>query len=169
MHMRIKIALLTAIVAVAAFGGIALATPGTQHEHRELAAVRAATARFHDVDAAIAAGYELGYLRNNGVRIITGCVSHPSLGAMGFHFFNKALVDDLDVDPMQPEALVYAPGPDGSSSWRPSSGSSRVRSGPTRRARPAHRACSACRCASWFLPSASTRTMRGSGSTTLPG
>ena len=113
MQTRIKVALFTAIIAVAALGGSALAAPGMQHEHRELAAVRAATARFHDVDAAIAAGYELGYLRNDGVRIITGCVSHPSLGAMGYHYFNKALVDDLDVDPAQPEAMVYAPGPDG--------------------------------------------------------
>jgi hypothetical protein len=113
MNMRIRIALLAAIIGVVAFGGSALATPGTQHEHQELAAVRAATARFHDVDAAIAAGYELGYLRNNGALIIAGCVSHPSLGAMGYHYFNKELVDDLAVDPMQPEALVYAPGANG--------------------------------------------------------
>src|SRR5688500_2656897 len=34
----------------------------------ELSEVRAATARFHDVDAAIAAGYELGYVNGAGVR-----------------------------------------------------------------------------------------------------
>jgi hypothetical protein len=113
MNTRVKIALLAAVIGVVTFGGSALATPGTQHEHMELAAVRAATARFHNVDAAIAAGYELGYRRNNDVQIITGCVSHPSLGAMGYHYFNKALVDDLHVDPVQPEALVYAPGPNG--------------------------------------------------------
>lgn len=114
MRPRIKLALAIAIVALAAFTSVVLATPGTQHEHRDLAALRQATARYHDVDAAIAAGYELGYRRNdNGAQIITGCVSHPSLGAMGYHYFNKALVDDLGVDPMQPEALVYAPGPNG--------------------------------------------------------
>jgi hypothetical protein len=113
MHTRFKIALLAAVIGVVAFGGSALATPGTQHQHQELAAIREATARFHNVDAALAAGYELGYRRNNGAQIITGCVKHPTLGAMGYHYFNKALVDNLAVDPMQPEALVYAPGPDG--------------------------------------------------------
>lgn len=114
MQTRFRLAFLVAFVGLTAFGGTVLATPGTQDEHRELAALRAATAQFHSVDAAIAAGYELGYLRNNGARIITGCVAHPTLGAMGYHYFNKELVDDLDVDPMQPEALVYAPGPNGS-------------------------------------------------------
>jgi hypothetical protein len=82
----------------------------------ELAGLRQATARFHDLDAAIAAGYELGYLRNNGTRIITGCVANvanPAAGAMGYHYFNKALVDDVAVDPLQPEVLVYAPTDDG--------------------------------------------------------
>ena len=113
MHTRIKLALLAAIIGATALAGSALAAPGTQHEHRELAAIRAATARFHSVEAAVAAGYELGYRRNDGTRIITGCVANLSLGGMGYHYFNKALVDDLDVDPLQPEALVYAPGPNG--------------------------------------------------------
>ena len=79
----------------------------------ELAELRQATARFHDLDAALAAGYELGYLRNNGVRIITGCVASPTAGAMGYHYFSKALVDDVTVDPLKPEVLVYAPTDDG--------------------------------------------------------
>ena len=79
----------------------------------ELAPVRAATAQFHDLDAAIAAGYELGYVNGNGVRIITGCIKHPTAGAMGYHYFNKALIDDNVVDVLRPEGLVYAPGPNG--------------------------------------------------------
>ena len=79
----------------------------------ELAAVRAATARFHDVDAAVAAGYELGYVNGAGVRIIAGCVKHPTAGAMGNHYFNKELIDDLVVDVLNPEGLVYAPDADG--------------------------------------------------------
>ena len=79
----------------------------------ELAGLRQATARFHDLNNALAAGYELGYLRNNGVRIITGCVASPTAGAMGYHYFNKALVDDVAVDPLKPEVLVYAPTDDG--------------------------------------------------------
>ena len=101
MQPRFKLALFTAILGVAAFGGSVL---GRQDE---LAAVRQLTARFHGVDAALAAGYELGYLRADGVRIIAGCIAHPTAGAMGYHYFNKALIDDLVVDPLQPEGLVY--------------------------------------------------------------
>jgi hypothetical protein len=79
----------------------------------ELAQVRAATARFHRVDEAIEAGYELGWVNGSGVRIITGCVSNPTAGAMGYHYINEELMDDLVADPLEPEALVYAPAPDG--------------------------------------------------------
>jgi hypothetical protein len=84
----------------------------TGHEE-ELAQVREVTARFHRVEAAVDAGYELGYVNGSGVRIITGCVAHPTAGGMGYHYFNKELIDDLVVDPFKPEGLVYAPGPDG--------------------------------------------------------
>lgn len=79
----------------------------------ELAQVRQATAKFHRVDAALEAGYELGYVNGAGNRIITGCVAHPTAGAMGYHYFNKELIDDLVVDVSKPEGLVYAPAPDG--------------------------------------------------------
>jgi hypothetical protein len=79
----------------------------------ELAQVRRATARFHDLDKALEAGYELGWVNGSGVRIITGCVFHPTAGAMGFHYFHPGLMADLAVDPQQPEALVYAPGNNG--------------------------------------------------------
>lgn len=32
---------------------------------------------------------------------------------MGYHYFNKELIDDLAVDPLRPEGLVYAPGQKG--------------------------------------------------------
>jgi hypothetical protein len=79
----------------------------------ELARVRGATARFHRVEEAIADGYELGWVNGSGVRIISGCVSHPTAGAMGYHYFNPALVADNAVDPLEPEALVYESAPDG--------------------------------------------------------
>jgi hypothetical protein len=79
----------------------------------DLARVRAATARFHNVDAALAAGYELGYVNGLGTRIIMGCVAHPTDGAMGYHYFNKELVDDNVVNVLTPEGLVYSPAPDG--------------------------------------------------------
>jgi hypothetical protein len=110
MQTRFRLAFLVAIVGLAAFGGTVLATSARQDE---LAEVRQVTAQFHRVEAAIEAGYELGYVNGAGVRIITGCIAHPTAGAMGYHYFNKALVDDLVVDPLKPEALVYAPGPNG--------------------------------------------------------
>jgi hypothetical protein len=79
----------------------------------ELAQLRRATARFLDVAAAEEAGYELGWVNGAGERIITGCVANPDAGTMGFHYFNAELMDDLAVDLLQPEVLVYAPGPDG--------------------------------------------------------
>jgi hypothetical protein len=98
---------------VAALVVVSLIPSGVSARQDELAAVRQVTAQFHRLEAAIDAGYELGYVNGAGVRIITGCVSHPAHGAMGFHYFNKALVDDLVVDPLKPEGLVYAPAPDG--------------------------------------------------------
>jgi len=79
----------------------------------ELAQVRAATARFHELDEALAAGYELGWVNGSGVRIVAGCVSHPTAGAMGYHYFNADLMADNDVNAREPEVLVYAPAPDG--------------------------------------------------------
>jgi hypothetical protein len=61
-------------------------------------AVRRATERFRDVDAAIAEGYVQ----------FQGCVSGPEEGAMGVHYSNFALFDDK-VDVEHPEALVYEP------------------------------------------------------------
>ena len=107
---------------VAPDGGAGAASVLAQsHDHHgsaegledELAEVRRATAGFHLVEAAVDAGYELGYVNGSGVRIITGCVAHPTAGAMGYHYFNKELIDDLVVDPLKPEGLVYAPGPNG--------------------------------------------------------
>ena len=88
------------------------ATHGSGLQH-ELAQVRRATARFHRVEAAIAAGYELGWVNGSGVRILAGCVSHPTAGAMGYHYFNPELMADNAVDALEPEALVYASAPDG--------------------------------------------------------
>jgi hypothetical protein len=81
--------------------------------HDELAQVRRVTARFHDLDAALEAGYELGWVNGSGARIIAGCVAHPTAGAMGYHYFNKQLMDDLAVDVLKPEVLVYESAPNG--------------------------------------------------------
>jgi hypothetical protein len=114
--------LVLAIAGVALIPAVASAEePATSHDHAahaagladELAQVRAATARFHRVEEAIEAGYELGWVNGSGIRIITGCVSHPTAGAMGYHYFKPELMADNAVDPLEPEALVYESTPDG--------------------------------------------------------
>ncbi len=74
----------------------------------DLAEIRRATAQYHQIENAIADGYQLGY---RGV--VTGCIAHPTDGAMGYHYFNWDLFDDPEIDPLKPEGLVYAPGPNG--------------------------------------------------------
>ena len=61
-------------------------------------AVRQATERFKRVSEAIAAGYVQ----------FQGCVSGPEQGAMGVHYANFALFDDV-VEVEHPEVLVYEP------------------------------------------------------------
>ena len=110
MRARIRFAVLIAIVGMVAFGANVLTTAAGQDQ---LSVVREVTAQFHDIDAAKAAGYELGYVNGSGNRIITGCIANPTAGVMGYHYFNKALIDDLVVDPQKPEGLVYVSGPEG--------------------------------------------------------
>lgn len=69
----------------------------------ELAAVRAATARFHDFDAADGAGYDIFYR----------CTDEAGLGAMGQHYVNFGIVGDTVLDPTAPEAIMYEPMPGG--------------------------------------------------------
>ena len=68
----------------------------------DLAAVRRATARFHDPDVAAAAGYVFG----------EPCVESPA-GAMGIHAPNLALIGSQAIDPEQPEVLLYVEQPGG--------------------------------------------------------
>lgn len=77
-------------------------------DQSDLAEIRRASAKYHRLEVAVADGYELGYRG-----IITGCISHPTAGAMGYHYFRSDLIDDPAVDPLQPEGLLYAPGPNG--------------------------------------------------------
>jgi hypothetical protein len=65
-----------------------------------IADVREATAKYHDLDAALADGYVLFYV----------CTEEPGVGTMGQHFANLDLVGgDPSIDPLRPEVLVYEP------------------------------------------------------------
>lgn len=71
-------------------------------------AVRNATAKFKDVSQAEKAKYSL----------VLGCVSASDVGAMGMHFLNQNLLDQVNqtglFDPASPQILLYEPNPDGS-------------------------------------------------------
>jgi hypothetical protein len=63
-----------------------------------------ATARFHDIDVATAAGYSVtveDLARNT-------CIAQAGAGAMGVHRLDPTLLDDK-IDAQHPEALVYEP------------------------------------------------------------
>ncbi len=69
----------------------------------DIARLRAATAAYRSLDAAVAAGYE---------RDVARCIAHPQLGGMGYHHQNAALLDGrLEVE--RPEILVYRRAPNG--------------------------------------------------------
>ena len=60
-------------------------------------AVKAQLARFHSIRQAEKAGYE----------VASPCIAIP-IGGMGFHYVQQGQPDET-FDPMNPEALVYAP------------------------------------------------------------
>src|SRR5262245_29678584 len=88
------------LLATASAGAV---TDATFNVGPELAAVRQATARFHDISDAYAAGYTT---ENEP------CVESPD-GVMGIHAPNFALLGDPAIIATQPELLLYAPQPNG--------------------------------------------------------
>ena len=76
-------------------------------EQQGLAAIRAATARFHRFDVAYEEGYDFLFLNTC---MVDG--SGANRGGMGYHYVNVGLLDD-GVNIATPEAVLYEPGPDG--------------------------------------------------------
>ena len=93
---------LLALVATLSVGAAAVASARSGSLSSELKEVRAATARFHSVDQALAAGY-----------FAASPCEESGAGAMGIHFINPALFGP-GLDPLSPEVLLYAPRADGS-------------------------------------------------------
>lgn len=95
---------------------------GSPHERltpatlSELAQVRRATARFHDIDAAMAAGYTVW-----SPDPASGMCPSSDQGRMGYHLVNPSLrgspLDpanaDAELDPLRPEMLLYEKRADG--------------------------------------------------------
>jgi len=110
------VALPVAAIALAAVAA-APATPQDVAEFGlgpQLAAVRKATARYQDVRVAIAYGYVSEQ----------HCIAMPGTGAMGVHFVHPERMGlvmkdgridgtDTEIDPTQPELLIYEPQKDG--------------------------------------------------------
>jgi hypothetical protein len=66
---------------------------------QDLATLRRVTAPFHRIEAASEAGWSAQ---------ITGCMTDPTAGGMGFHYGNVGLIDgSVRVD--EPELLLYEP------------------------------------------------------------
>ncbi|HET8776201.1 MAG TPA: hypothetical protein VFN76_00940 [Candidatus Limnocylindria bacterium] len=76
----------------------------------EVQQAKRATARFNSVVQAQSAGY--GPFPA-GVPLHECIMALDASGGMGFHWLNPSLLDD-ELDPAQPEVLVYAPRDDGS-------------------------------------------------------
>ena len=71
-----------------------------------LSAARAATAPFHQLDAAAAAGYTAEVFDLSGIACIDDVEGHT--GAMGIHYLNPGLLDG-NVDESSPELVIYEP------------------------------------------------------------
>lgn len=63
----------------------------------ELAQVRKATAKYHNVEAALADGYIP----------IGPAIEVPGVGTMGYHYINFAELTDSSINPETPEVLLY--------------------------------------------------------------
>ena len=95
------------VLAAVALATAALATaaaPALAHHPSDLAAAYAGTARYHSLDRAQAAGYDL-LTDAQGI----ACIDQPGEGGMGVHYVRGDLVGDAEVNAATPEALVYEP------------------------------------------------------------
>jgi hypothetical protein len=101
----IRRVLMPLLAIAAVLGTVSVASAG---RGASLADVRAATARFHDIGVATSAGYGPFYVCTDN--------ETPGVGAMGQHYVRGDLVGDPRIDPLKPEALIYAPKPGGG--WR---------------------------------------------------
>jgi hypothetical protein len=88
----------------------ASASPASPTAGKQLAEIRAATAKYHSLDAAKAAGWNTLFADVNGLTCIED-TDTPSMGGMGFHYLNTANLGSTD--PLKPLALIYAPKPGG--------------------------------------------------------
>ena len=94
---RPRAATIAVAAAMAILFSSTLVTVGASKDGAGIAAIRAATARYHDVNVALADGYVS----------VSPCVEAPGLGGMGMHYLNPGLASDLAIDPLRPEILLF--------------------------------------------------------------
>jgi hypothetical protein len=80
-----------------------LALSAAAEESKAIAEIRRATARYHDLDAAIADGFVL----------LHPCEERPGEGPVGIVYVHFGRVLDGVIDPQAPDALVYEPSTNG--------------------------------------------------------
>jgi len=103
MRLRLLVAVALGVLSVTVTASVAQA--GSPND---AAAVRSATAKFHSIASAEQHGYTL---LTDTKKI--ACIDMPGVGGMGVHWANTTLVTDKRIDATRPEAMVYAPGRDG--------------------------------------------------------
>lgn len=96
------------VIAVMALSCLAFAQhkmqPAAQADQSKLVQiVHDATKQYLDVNAAAAAGYGP----------FLGCVTGQDHGAMGVHYVNGTILNSNQINPTQPQALIYEPLPGG--------------------------------------------------------
>jgi len=94
---RLRLALAALLTLAVAGGAVALTGGASASPPDAVQAAKAASAKFHSIRQAEAAGYALA----------SPCVASPA-GGMGFHYENPALMADDAIDAALPEILVYA-------------------------------------------------------------
>lgn len=106
--MSARTAVAAAAVTLAATAGpVLVATPGSASQDG-LDRARAATAAYHDVSRAKAAGFtEL----HDAAGI--ACIDKAGAGGMGIHYVLFSRVGDPSEKASEPELVIYAPGKDG--------------------------------------------------------
>jgi hypothetical protein len=77
--------------------------PAPEGARQALALLRRVTARYHDLDAAIADDFIL----------LHPCESRPGEGPVGIVYYNGDRLMDFEVDPALPDALIYEPSDNG--------------------------------------------------------
>jgi len=101
MNPRIRRLSLAAAVSTAVVASALVTTTSGAQGADSLSVIRQVTAKYHDVDAALAAGY-----------VPAGdCVASPA-GTMGVHYMKPSLMSQ-PVDLRRPPILLYVPGDDG--------------------------------------------------------